>query len=177
MNDCSRCQCDPCCSCCCSVSKNKDSSKQRGLLTEFVVDQPATLSGQAHITIDANVVPLALVRVVVDDVANRVRLFGTVGWFALRETPTVEFFITRTRPGGIAETIFSTRDEADTQGANEATTSFTFVDELPILTQRTQLVEYRLNARLVDNAGNPVIIVNGPIILTAEEFRANNRTN
>lgn len=146
---------------------------EQGLLTEFDVDQPSTQRfdiPQIPIPALDEGVTLATVRLAIDNITDRVWLNGTVGWNVINESPTVEFFITRTRSGGTEEIIFSTVDEAVTNADDSVTTSFIFVDETPILTGGQQLVEYRLKTQTdVDNQA----VVVGPIIFTAAEIRAN----
>ncbi|OZI11019.1 hypothetical protein CEW92_13475 [Bacillaceae bacterium SAS-127] len=141
------------------------------MLTKFDADQPftQTLSADIELPDSPNNVELAKVRLAIDQITDRVWLNGTIGWLSTSGEPIVHFFITRTRPGGTEETIFSTSDKAD-QFDVAVTTSFTFVDETPILTQEVQLVEYRLRAHTLSE-GNATVV--GPVIFTGAEMSAN----
>jgi hypothetical protein len=152
---------------------NGNGGQQQGLLTEFDVDQPLTQRNGDVISIPNSFegLTIATVQLVIDFITDRAWLNGTVGWDALTGTPEVEFFITRTRPGGTEEIIFLTRDEADAETNNNATTGFTFVDESPILTQGQQVIVYRLKVRNISQSDGAQI--DGPIIFTAAEIRSN----
>ncbi|MFD1706819.1 hypothetical protein ACFSCZ_08735 [Siminovitchia sediminis] len=145
--------------------------RQGGLLTEFDVDQPPVGPVTLIPATDDGIV-LCTVQLAIDDfISDRVWLNGTVEWAASQGTPTVVLFITRQRPGGTEATIFTTSDEGDAATTDEITTSFTFVDETPIVTGGQQLVVYRLKARSAIDAEEAILRGN---TFTAAEIRANN---
>ncbi|MFC5713671.1 hypothetical protein ACFPU1_12840 [Thalassorhabdus alkalitolerans] len=150
----------------------------QGLLTEFQVDQPLTTTVHPGIQIPGVSTPsdlptdgleIATISVNVDNISSRVWMTGTVGWSASSGVPDVVFAITRTRPAGTEELIFTTEQEGESPNPDTFTSSFTFVDETPILTQGPQLVQYRLRVGTLDDNA----YIRGPIILTGAEIRAN----
>lgn len=147
---------------------------EQGLLTEFDADQPFTMYLTASINITTTPTEIALVRMAIDDITDRVWFNGTVGWtldIQGIQLPSILFTITRTRPGGTEEDIFTTVEKAKFEGDTN-TTSFTFVDETPILTQGQQLIEYRLKINRIPGPGATATVI-GPVIFTAAKIRAN----
>lgn len=139
-----------------------------GLLTEFVADIP-DFTGPVQIPSDVvGNVELANIMLSIDNLTDRVWLNSTVGWVATEGEPLVRFFITRTRPGGTEEEIVAARFTAE--AVEETTTSFTFVDNTPILTEGPQLIVYRLRAEIVATG---TAFATTPVILTGAEIKAN----
>ncbi|SEM72480.1 hypothetical protein [Lihuaxuella thermophila] len=157
--------------------------EERGLLTEFTADQPATQGETVSITIPGRPpgdplpppLTIARVRLNMDDISDRFFLTGTVGWQAIEGVPGVRFSIFRTRlDTGSEEEIFSIIDSAEADGGDSfAATSFTFVDEQPIVSRGEQLIEYTLRVVLLTPSTVTNAQVIGPIILTAAEMEAN----
>lgn len=149
---------------------------EQGLLTEFNVDQPFTMYLTANIDITTFPTEIALVRMAIDNKTDRVWFNGTVG-LVLNDLglnplpPSILFTITRKRPGGTEEDIFTTVDRPKFVGDTN-TTSFAFVDEAPILTQGQQLVEYRLKINQIPGPFSSTTVI-GPVIFTGAKIGAN----
>ncbi|MCU5343238.1 hypothetical protein [Bacillus cereus] len=154
-------------------SKHENDKKNNDIFKSFVFDQPAKgESVEISIPKSPNFRDLARVRLVIDNITNRVFLTSTIGWGATAGTPNVLFSIYRRRQAfGTEEQIFYTVDQAN--GTDSANTSFTLVDDIPVLTQEQQLIEYVVRVRIISPGNNDAADVVGPIILTAAEIGAN----